>query len=48
MDFWMNDPSSRIMIQKLKFEDCEYTIVSKKGKENASSNCLSRMYAGIK
>jgi hypothetical protein len=41
--FKMNDPSSRIMRVKLKLQECDYTTVYRKGKENGSSDGLSRV-----
>jgi hypothetical protein len=43
--FKMKDPNSRLMRLKLKLQEFDYTIVYKKGKENANSDGLSRMFS---
>jgi hypothetical protein len=45
MDFKIIDPSSQIMMLKLKLQEFDYTIVYKKGKENGNSDGLSRMFS---
>ena len=45
--FKMIDPSSRIMVLKLKLQEFDCTIIYKKGKENGNSGGLSMMFSEI-
>jgi hypothetical protein len=43
--FKMIDPSSGVMMLKLKLQEFDYNIIYKKGKENGNSGGLSRMFS---